>query len=307
MLNKYAIVFPGQGSQTVGMLKELSLEYPAVKDTFDEASTVLDYDLWHLVQNGPEERLNQTEFTQPALLAAGVAVWRVWVAKSKTIPSFLAGHSLGEYTALVCADAISFLDAIKLVKMRGRFMQEAYPEKGAMIAVVGLSNDMIQEVCKESAQGSVLMVANYNSVGQTVLAGELEASKRAVNKAKDLGAKIAKILPISVPSHCTLMKPAAKQLSKILSTAVINTPKIPVIQNADVSYYNDPQKISDSLVRQLYNPVRWVETIQLMVKNGVKCILECGSGKVLTGLNKRIDDSIAVDFIGDPEKMKSYL
>jgi len=186
-------------------------------------------------------------------------------------------------------------------------MQNAYSCEGAMVAIIGLSNEMIQNVCKESAEGSVLMVANYNSLGQTVLAGDLEASKRAASKAKDLGAKIAKILPIGVPSHCTLMKPAAKELSKALAGISIDTPKIPVIQNTDVSYYNDPQKICDALVRQLYNPVRWVETIQLIVKNGVKSILECGPGKVLTGLNKRIDNSIVVDSIGNSEKIQTYL
>jgi len=303
MQNKYAVVFPGQGSQAVGMLKELAAEYPQVQNTFHEASEVLGYDLWDLAQNGSEEKLNRTEFTQPALLAAGLSVWSVWTVKNQTMPAFLAGHSLGEYTALVCADAMNFKDAIKLVEARGRFMQDAYHGEGAMVAIVGLANDLIKKICDESAQNDVLVPANYNSIGQTVLAGHLTAAKRAADQAKILGAKIAKILPVSVPSHCILMKPAADRLSRMLAQTTINTPKIPVVQNADVAHYSDPQKIRDALVRQLYSPVRWVETIQLIIDGGVNSILECGPGKVLTGLNKRISSEIVVDFIGEPQKM----
>ena len=299
----YAIVFPGQGSQAVGMLKELAATYPQVQNTYNEASEVLGYDLWDLTQNGPEEKLNQTEFTQPALLAGGVSVWRVWLLKNNTLPVFLAGHSLGEYSALVAASALTFKDAVKLVAARGRFMQDAYHGEGAMVAIVGLPDDMIKKVCDESAQSEVLVVANYNSTGQTVLAGSLSAANRAVEKAKILGAKIAKVLPVSVPSHCILMKPAADKLNQMLQTITINTPQIPVIQNADVVFYDDPQKIRDALVCQLYSPVRWVETVQYMIKYGVKTILECGPGKVLTGLNKRISGEIVVDFIGEPGKM----
>lgn len=306
MQNKYAMVFPGQGSQTVGMLKELSALYPQVQNTFHEASEILGYDLWNLVQNGPEEKLNQTEFTQPALLAAGVSVWRIWEKKNQALPIFLAGHSLGEYTALVCSDAINFKDAVRLVAARARFMQDAYHGEGAMVAMVGLADDQIKKICDESSQNDVLVAANYNSIGQTVLSGHLAAAKRAVEQAKKLGAKIAKILPVSVPSHCMLMKPAADQLSEMLAHVVLNVPKVPVIQNADVSYYDDHQKIRDALVRQLYSPVRWVETIQFMIKNGVKTILECGPGKVLTGLNKRINNELTIDFIGEPGRLDTY-
>ncbi|EKD45744.1 MAG: hypothetical protein ACD_69C00157G0001 [uncultured bacterium] len=307
MQDKYAIVFPGQGSQTIGMLKELAISYSQVQETFNEASKALGYDLWDLTQNGPEEKLNQTEFTQPALLASGVAVWRVWKNKNQVKPMFLAGHSLGEYTALVCADAIDFIEAIKIVRDRGRFMQDAYHGEGAMVAIVGLDDDAIKKICSESAQNEVLVAANYNSIGQTVLAGELKAAERAVLLAKSLGAKIAKILPVSIPSHCALMNPAATKLAALLEQVVINPPKIPVIQNADVVCNDDPQKIRDALVRQLYSPVRWVETIQFIVNNGVRCVLECGPGKVLTGLNKRISSEIAVDFIGESQKILNLL
>ena len=307
MQNKYAIVFPGQGSQTIGMLKELASNYPQVQETFNEASKALGYDLWDLTQNGSEEKLNQTEFTQPALLASGVAVWRVWKNKNQVKPAFLAGHSLGEYTALVGAEAIDFIEAIKIVQNRGRFMQDAYHGEGAMVAIVGLDDEAIKKICSESAQNEVLVAANYNSIGQTVLAGELKAAERAVLLAKSLGAKIAKILPVSIPSHCALMNPAATKLASLLEQVVINPPKIPVIQNADVVCNDDPKKIRDALIRQLYSPVRWVETIQFMVNNGVGCVLECGPGKVLTGLNKRISSEIAVDFIGESQKILNLI
>jgi [acyl-carrier-protein] S-malonyltransferase len=303
MKNKLAIVFPGQGSQTVGMLKDLSAEFLQIQNTFAQASKILGYDLWDLAQNGPVEKLNQTEFTQPLLLTAGVAVWRIWREKNSASPAFMAGHSLGEYTALVCAEAISFEDGVTLVQDRGRFMQEASHNEGAMVAIVGLDGDVVEQICNEAAQGQVLVPANYNSIGQTVVAGQLEAAKRSVDLAKKAGAKIAMILSVSIPSHCALMKPAAEQLSARLAQITINTPKIPVIHNADVACHNDPNKIRDLLIQQLCNPVRWVETVQFMVDNGVKCILECGPGKILTGLNKRINKEIKTDFIGTPEKM----
>jgi [acyl-carrier-protein] S-malonyltransferase len=295
--DNYTIVFPGQGSQSVGMLKDLALNSPEIQETYREASDVLGYDLWDLVQNGPEEKLNKTEFTQPALLAGGIAVLRVWSRQNKFTPKYLAGHSLGEYTALVAAGVLDFQDAIKLVAARGRFMQEAYPEGGAMVAIVGLTDENIKTICENAARGEVLSVANYNSIGQTVLAGSLSAANRAVELAKGLGAKIVKILPVSIPSHSVLMKPAEKKLSQIMQTVTFNPPTIPVVQNSDVTIYDDPQQIRDALLRQLSNPVRWVETIQLMITHGVKSILECGPGKVLTGLNKRISNEIVVDSI----------
>ncbi len=298
-MQKYAVVFPGQGSQAVGMLKELAATYPQIQNTYNEASEVLGYDLWDLIQNGPEEKLNLTEFTQPALLAGGISVWRLWSLKNGISPTFLAGHSLGEYTALVAAKSITFKDAIKLVAARGRFMQDAYHGEGAMVAIVGLADDLVKRVCDEAVQNDILVAANYNSLGQTVLAGHLSAATRAVEKAKALGAKIAKVLPVSVPSHCMLMKPAADKLSQMLQTITINPPLIPVIHNADVAAYDDPQKIRDVLARQLYSPVRWVETVQLMIKHDVKTILECGPGKVLVGLNKRISSDIVVDAVAN--------
>ena len=306
MQNKLAMVFPGQGSQKIGMLKELAIEYPQVQITFAAASQALGYDLWDLVQHGPEEKLNQTETTQPIMLTAGVAVWRVWQEKHSTLPNIMAGHSLGEYTALVCADAIKFNDAVKLVHDRGCFMQNSYSGASAMVAIVGLTNDTVAQICNEAAQNEVLVPANYNSIGQIVLAGQLGASQRVVELAKNAGAKIAKILPVSVPSHCMLMQPAAEQLSKRLAQLAINVSKIPVIHNADVVCYQDPDAIRAALTRQLYSPVRWVETIQFMVNNGTKYILECGPGKVLTGLNKRINGEIVTDFIGEPGKITTY-
>lgn len=304
MNSKLAMVFPGQGSQSVGMLKSLAAEFTQIQTTFAEASQILGYDLWDLAQNGPEEKLNQTEFTQPILLAAGVAVWRIWQEKNNLSPIFLAGHSLGEYTALVCAGSLLFSDALQLVRDRGRFMQDSYHGESAMVAIVGLDDDTVRKICSEAQQGEVLVPANYNSIGQVVLAGQLSAAERAAELAKNTGAKITKILPVSVPSHCMLMKPASDQLAKRLEQIVINAPKIPVIHNVDVACYEESNKIRDALVRQLYSPVRWVETVQFMVKNEVSSILECGPGKVLTGLNKRISKEIAADFIGEPEKIK---
>ena len=306
MNNKLAMVFPGQGSQAIGMLKELAAAFSQVQAIFAEASQILGYDLWDLAQNGPEEKLNQTENTQPILLAAGVSVWQIWQEKNNALPVYVAGHSLGEYTALVCAEAIAFTDAVKLVQDRGRFMQNSYSGESAMVAIVGLDSDAVKQICSEAAQGEVLVPANYNSIGQTVLAGQLGAAKRAAVLAKIADAKITKILPVSVPSHCELMKQAAMQLSERLAQITINSPKIPVIHNADVACYSEPNKIRDALVRQLYSPVRWVETVQFMINDGVNTILECGPGKVLTGLNKRIGSEIKVDFIGEPEKMNSY-
>ena len=290
--NFFAVVFPGQGSQTIGMLKELAAELPIVQKTFTEASQILGYDLWDIAQNGPEEKLNQTEFTQPIMLTADIACWRVWQEKNGEYPAYVAGHSLGEYAALVCAESLTFIDALKLVQARAKFMQQAFTGKSAMVAIVGLDNDVINSICKQAAENEILVAANYNSIGQTVLAGELAAADRAVNLAKQAGAKIAKLLPVSVPSHCELMRPATALLAEQLKNIIILPPKTRVIHNADVCTYNNPEQIGEVLVKQLYCPVRWVETIQLMVQNGVNTILECGPGKVLTGLNKRIDKNL---------------
>jgi [acyl-carrier-protein] S-malonyltransferase len=295
---KLAIVFSGQGSQAIGMLSDLAQKHPIVKATFAMASNVLGYDLWDLVQNGPEAKLNQTEFTQPAVLAADYAIWCTW-EQSKSIlqpPSYLAGHSLGEYAALVCAKALKFEDAISLVQDRGRFMQDAVPTgKGAMLAIIGLDQEKIPAVCKAASaasNGQILVPANYNSLEQTVLAGESAAAHAAIDLAKAAGAKKVVLLPVSVPSHCELMREASQLLAKRLDNIIVNIPIIPVINNVDVCIYNDPEKIKAALVRQIFSPVRWVETIQFMVREGVDTILECGPGKVLTGLNKRIANTI---------------
>ena len=288
-----AFVFPGQGSQSIGMLTQLSIEFPQVKTTFSEASDALSYDLWELVSEGPLEALNQTERTQPAMLAAGVAVWRVWQELTNIQPDYLAGHSLGEYTALVAAESLTFSDAIKLVEMRGQFMQQAVPAgQGAMAAILGLDDDLVKVTCIEAAENAVVEAVNFNSPGQVVIAGDIEAVKRATVLAKEKGAKRAMLLPVSVPSHCTLMKPAAKQLGIALTDLTIYKPVIPIIHNANVGQGNDDKAIKHLLTQQLHNPVRWVETIQKLSSLGVTNIIECGPGKVLAGLTKRIDKSL---------------
>lgn len=305
---KLAFVFPGQGSQSIGMLAELAKEFSLIKKIFAEASNVLGYDLWQLTQAGPEEELNQTEKTQPALLAGSVAIWRIWQEQQGATPALLAGHSLGEYSALVCANAIDFADAIKLVAARGRFMQEAVPAgKGAMAAIIGLDDAVVKKICDEAAQNEIVMPANYNAIGQIVISGDVAAVNRAVELAKQADAKIAKLIPVSVPSHCTLMKPAAERLAKLLEQIKIRIPNISVIHNVDINSHRDPQKIREALIQQLYMPVRWVETIQLFAKNDIKLVLECGAGKVLAGLNKRIAPELQTISINTPEQFKSGL
>lgn len=307
-MRKIAFVFPGQGAQSVGMLRELALEYPFLVQTFSEASNVLGYDLWKLVQEGPEEKLNSTEFTQPALLAASIAVWRLWIGKGGIMPTIMAGHSLGEYSALVCAQTIDFPHAVKLVATRGRLMQEAVVEgAGAMGAIVGLPDAKVREICEIAEQGDVVTPANYNAINQIVIAGHATAVERALTLAKEAGAKIAKRIAVSVPSHCALMQPAAKSLAKQLENITFAAPQISVINNVDVTVKSDAFAVKDTLVRQLSNPVRWVETIQLMVKQGVEIIVECGPGKVLAGLNKRINPDIQTISIGDVASFQDAL
>ncbi len=287
------IVFPGQGSQSIGMLKELASVHAVVQQTFAAASQVLGYDLWSLVQNGPEEELNQTAKTQPAMLAAGVAVWRVWRAQGGAEPMVMAGHSLGEYTALVCADALDFEDAVALVAERGRLMQEAVPAgEGAMAAILGLDDDQVRAVCAAAAQGEIVAAVNFNAPGQVVVAGRAAAVQRAMAIAKQTGAKRALALAVSAPSHCSLMLSAAERLAERLATVTITAPRIPVLHNADVATYSDAAAIRAALVRQLHQPVRWVETILAMRARGVARVLECGPGKVLAGLIKRIDATL---------------
>ncbi|WP_332398030.1 ACP S-malonyltransferase [Vibrio metschnikovii] len=298
-MSKFAIVFPGQGSQAIGMLAELGEQYDVVKLTFSQASEVLGYDLWALVQQGPAEDLNQTHRTQPAILAASVAIWRVWQSLNLPQPEVLAGHSLGEYSALVCSGVIDFQQAISLVELRGRLMQEAVPAgTGAMYAIIGLDDEAIANACQQAAQGQIVSPVNFNSPGQVVIAGQKEAVERAGVLCKEAGAKRALPLPVSVPSHCALMKPAAEKLAIALAGLQFNSPSIPVINNVDVLAETDPAKIKDALVRQLYNPVRWTEAVQSMSDQGIEKLIEVGPGKVLTGLTKRIVktlDAVAVN------------
>lgn len=299
-MTKFAMVFPGQGSQSVGMLSTLAKEYQVIESTFAEASEVLGYDLWALVQQGPADELNKTSFTQPALLAASVALWRIWQEKQGTKPDYMAGHSLGEYSALVCASVLDFQTAIKLVELRGKLMQEAVPEGiGAMSAVIGLDNEAIINACEQASQGEVVSPVNFNSPGQVVIAGIASAVNRANELCKAAGARMALPIPISVPSHCILMKPAAEKLADALNNITFHTPKISVINNVDVKIESIPDSIRDALVRQLYSPVRWVEIIEYMAKQGISELFEVGPGKVLTGLTKRINSSLTATAIND--------
>ncbi|MHB1141851.1 MAG: ACP S-malonyltransferase [Sulfuricaulis sp.] len=303
-----AFIFPGQGSQSVGMLNALAAEFPVVKETFAEASQALGKDLWQLAEQGPEEKLNQTEITQPVMLAAGVATWRAWLAANGPRPQYMAGHSLGEYSALVCSEALGFAEAMKLVADRGRFMQQAVPAgQGAMAAILGLDDDAVRKLCEQAAQGEVLEAVNFNSPGQVVIAGATAAVNRAVEQSRAAGAKRAILLPVSVPSHCRLMHPAAQQMAERLKQAQIRAPRIPVLHNAHVQAESDPQAIRNALVRQIESPVRWVETVQKMAADGVTRIVECGPGKVLTGLNKRIVKTVETLPVFDPATLRDAI
>ena len=285
---RLAFVFPGQGSQSVGMMAGFA-GTPIVEQTFIEANRILGVDLWTMVRDGPAEALNQTVNTQPVMLIAGVACWRAWRQKNGAMPAWLAGHSLGEYSALVAAEAMRFEDALPLVRYRAQSMQEAVPEgTGGIAAILGLDEAKLREVCAEAAQGEVLEPANLNSPGQVVIAGHRAAVERGMAAAKEKGAKRAVMLPMSAPSHCSLMKPAAEKLRARLDAIEIRKPQIPVIHNRFVESFDDPAKIRTALVEQLYSPVRWIETIELLGRKGVKRVVECGPGKVLTGLSKRI-------------------
>ncbi|OCG58155.1 malonyl CoA-acyl carrier protein transacylase [Gilliamella sp. Nev5-1] len=307
-MTKFAMVFPGQGSQAVGMLKELADNYSIVKSTFDEASEVLGYDLWKLVQEGPVEKLNKTWQTQPALLAASVAIFRVWQSVSGAQPAFMAGHSLGEYSALVCAGVIDFKDAIKLVELRGKLMQDAVPSgTGAMYAIIGLDNESISKACEQAAEGQIVAPVNFNSPGQVVIAGHKEAVERAAALCKEAGAKRALPLAVSVPSHCALMKPAADKLANTLNDIEFSTPNFAVINNTNVKIETSAEKIKAALIAQLYSPVRWTETVEEMAKQGVTLLVEVGPGKVLTGLTKRIVDTLSGCAVNDKASLDAAL
>jgi len=308
MNNKLALVFPGQGSQSVGMLAELHAEFATVRDTFTEASAALGYDLWALVANGPDTELNETHRTQPALLTASVAVYRVWLEQGGATPAYLAGHSLGEYSALVCAGVLSLSDAVKLVEKRGQYMQLAVPAgTGAMSAIIGLDDALIAKACAEAAQGEVVSPVNFNSPGQVVIAGNKAAVERANELCKAAGAKRALPLPVSVPSHCALMKPAADKLAADLNSISFHTAVIPVVNNVDVVAAADAADIKDALVRQLYSPVRWTESIEFLAAQGVDSVIELGAGKVLSGLIKRINKELNTASVTDVASLKDAL
>ena len=299
-----AIVFPGQGSQSVGMLAELAAAHPEVKATFDEASEGAGVDLWEISQNGPEDKLNSTENTQPALLAASVAVWRVYLKQGGKLPAYLSGHSLGEYSALVAAGALSLKDAAGLVAERGRLMQAAVPAGvGAMAAILGGDDAQIAQVCEEVAQGQIVAPANFNSPGQLVIAGHAEAVDRALARLAELGVKKAVKLAVSVPSHSMLMRDAADRLGERMAAIAWTMPSIPVVQNADATVHASVEDIRAALQRQLYLPVRWTECVQALAAHGVTQALECGPGKVLAGLIKRIDKSVEAKAIGAPAEL----
>lgn len=293
-MSKTAFLFPGQGSQQVGMLESVGDE-PAVRQAFAEASGALGYDLWDVIRQGPAERLDRTDITQPALLAAGVALWKLWEQRGGPRPDLLAGHSLGEYTALACAGVFSLGDGVRLVELRGRLMQEAVPAgTGRMAAILGLDDDAVREACAEGAQGGVVEAVNFNAPGQVVIAGDAAAVDRAIEACRARGARRAMPLAVSVPSHCALMRPAAERLAEALDKVNFHLPEVPVLNNVDVMQEREPARIRDALVRQLHSPVRWVEIVQALGAQGVTRAGECGPGKVLAGLVRRIDADIEV-------------
>ncbi|MEM7252082.1 MAG: ACP S-malonyltransferase [Pseudomonadota bacterium] len=305
---RFAMVFPGQGSQSIGMLAGLAENYPVVTDTFDEASEVLGFDLWQLCQDGPEEKLNTTQCTQPAMLAAGVAVWRVWCERGGPSPSVTAGHSLGEYSALVSAESIAFPDAVRVVADRARFMQEAVPIGiGAVAAILGLDDDAVREACTQSEQGEVVRAVNFNAPGQVVIAGHKGAVERTIESAGAAGAKKAMMLPLSVPVHSPLMAPAAERFRETLERATFSVPSIDVLSNVEVSPYRDVDAIRRNLAAQLFSPVPWTETIVAMVNQDVGHVIEAGPGRVLTGLGKRIQRSLSGVCVFDPATLDKAL
>jgi [acyl-carrier-protein] S-malonyltransferase len=307
--NPIAFVFPGQGSQKVGMLAAAHERFGAVRDTFDEASEALGYDMWHLVQNGEQEALNLTETTQPVLLTASVALWRAWQASDGARPGIMAGHSLGEFSALVCAGSLAFTDAVRLVRQRGEFMQSAVPVgEGAMAAIIGLDDGVINATCADVAgRGGVVAAVNFNSPGQVVIAGQTAAVEAAVEALKAAGAKRAMPLPVSAPFHTELMKPAGERLAEAIAGVTIKTPGIPVVHNVHAQTESDPERIRALLVEQIYSPVQWTACVETMVGQGCSSIVECGPGKVLSGLNRRIDKSLQSFSLEEPDALDAAL
>lgn len=302
MTASLAFVFPGQGSQSLGMLSELGSQQAVIRDTFAEASTVLGYDLWALTQQGPEAQLNQTDKTQPAILTASVALWRLWLAEDGPRPAFVAGHSLGEYSALVAAGSLGFADAVKLVELRGQLMQQAVPAgQGGMAAILGLEDADVLAACAEAAQGEVVSAVNFNAPGQVVIAGSAAAVERAIEACKARGAKRAMALPVSVPSHCELMRPAAERFAESVAALAWQAPQIPLVQNVSAAVVADLETLKTDLLAQLYSPVRWVESMVVLADRGVTDVVECGPGKVLSGLNKRCVKGVTAYNLDTPE------
>lgn len=303
-----AFVFPGQGSQKVGMLADIATRYPIIEETFREASEALGFDVWNMVQSGEQEQLNLTENTQPVLLAASVALWRVWQQRGGTTPHLLAGHSLGEFSALVAAESISFVDAVVLVRDRGRFMQTTVPVgEGAMAAVLGLDDATITKVCNDAAFAGVVEAVNFNSPGQVVIAGSTAGVQKAIDLCKEAGAKRAMPLPVSAPFHTSLMKPAGEKLAEKIAGITVQSPKIPVVHNVHAQTETNPEKIKALLVDQIHSPVKWVSCVEFMVAAGVEDVVECGPGKVLSGLNKRIQKSLNIYSLEDQAGLEKAL
>ncbi|KAA0011410.1 ACP S-malonyltransferase [Billgrantia pellis] len=308
MTQPLALVFPGQGSQQVGMLRELAERYSVVRTTFEEAADALGYDLWKVVQEGPEEALNATACTQPALLTASVAIWRVWQELEGPRPGAMAGHSLGEYSAMVCAGVMGFADGVRLVRLRGEAMQEAVPlGQGGMAAILGLDDVTVETVCHEAAQNDVVAAVNYNAPGQVVIAGGKAAVERAIALCQEAGAKRAMPLPVSVPSHCALMRPAAERLKAAMADLEMRPPRYTVYQNVDAQAHADVETLRTRLVEQLYQPVRWTSCMEAMSAGGAQVFIECGPGKVLTGLGKRTIKGSKGLAVNDPDSLEAAL
>ncbi|SDL89269.1 [Acyl-carrier-protein] S-malonyltransferase [Franzmannia pantelleriensis] len=308
MTQSLALMFPGQGSQHVGMMRELAERYSVVRTTFEEASDALGYDLWHVVQEGPEEDLNATACTQPALLTSSVAIWRVWQELEGPRPAAMAGHSLGEYSAMVCAGVMTFAEGVRLVKLRGEAMQAAVPAgEGAMAAILGLDDLNVEAACEQAAQGDVVSAVNYNAPGQVVIAGAKPAVERAIAACQEAGAKRALPLPVSVPSHCALMRPAAERLEAAMGAIELRAPRYTVVQNVDALAHADVETLRTRLIEQLYRPVRWTACVEAMAAQGADVFIECGPGKVLTGLNKRIARGSKGLAINDPDSLSAAL
>lgn len=308
MTQPLALVFPGQGSQQVGMLRELAERYSVVRTTFEEAADALGYDLWKVVQEGPDDALNATACTQPALLTASVAIWRVWQELEGPRPGAMAGHSLGEYSAMVCAGVMGFADGVRLVRLRGEAMQEAVPlGQGAMAAILGLDDATVETACAEAAQNEVVAAVNYNAPGQVVVAGDKAAVERAIALCQEAGAKRAMPLPVSVPSHCALMRPAAERLKAVMADLDMRPPRYTVYQNVDAQAHADVETLRTRLVEQLYQPVRWTSCVEAMAAGGATVFIECGPGKVLTGLGKRIAKGSKGLAVNDPDSLEAAL